>query len=120
MRATSPIVAPYLDRRLITLVGRDITDQSDKRYKALAVSKSVSTVKGTLYNIDSVKDSVIIVEGVFDCWRIGDACVATFGTKVTHEQILMLRGFRRAFVLFDADAVHAAERIVRKPMVHTS
>lgn len=106
------IVAPvYLDRRLITLVGRDITDLSDKRYKALAVSKSISTVKGSLYNIDSVKDSVIIVEGVFDCWRIGDGCVATFGTKVTHEQILMLRGLKRAFILFDADAIKQAQKI---------
>ena len=106
------IVAPvYLNHKLITLVGRDITDLSDRRYKALAISKSISTVKGSLYNIDSVGDSVIIVEGVFDCWRIGDSCVATFGTKVTHEQVLMLRGLRRAFVLFDADAVRQAQKI---------
>lgn len=106
------IVAPvYLDRKLVTLVGRDITDISDQRYKALSVSKSVSSVKNTLYNIDSVKDSAIIVEGIFDCWRIGEGCIATFGTKVTHEQILMLRGLKRAFVMFDADAVKQAYKI---------
>ncbi len=106
------IVAPvYLDHRLITLVGRDITDKSDRRYKALAVSKSVSTVKSALYNIDSVKDVVVLVEGIFDCWRIGDACVATFGTKVTHEQILLLKGIRRAFVLFDSEAVTEAQKL---------
>ena len=106
------IVAPvYLDKKLITLVGRDITDRSDKRYKALAISKSIATVKSSLYNIDSVKDSVIIVEGIFDCWRIGDGCVATFGTKFTHEQILMFRGLKRAFVLFDAEAAKEANHI---------
>lgn len=106
------IVAPvYLDGEIVSLVGRDITDKSDQRYKALSVSKSKLPIKSTLYNIDSIDKNVVIVEGIFDCWRIGDSCVATFGTKVTPEQILLLKGVGNAFVLFDADAKDAAEKL---------
>jgi len=106
------IVAPvYLDNTLVSLVGRDITDKSDQRYKALAVSKSKMPLKSTLYNIDSVQRDAIIVEGITDVWRIGDGCVATLGTKVTSDQVLLLRGIRNAYVLFDAEAKNEAEKL---------
>lgn len=106
------IVAPvYLDEKIVSLVGRDITDKSELRYKTLSVSKSKMPIKSTLYNIDNVDRDVIVVEGIFDCWRIGDSCVATLGTKVTPEQVLMLRGMRNVFILFDADAKAQAEKL---------
>ena len=106
------IVAPvYLDHQIMSLVGRDITDKSDRRYKVLSVSKSKLPIKSTLYNIDNAGRDVIIVEGIFDCWRIGDSCVATLGTKFTAEQILLLKGFRNAFILFDPEARRQAEKL---------
>lgn len=106
------IVAPvYLDRQLVTFVGRDITGLSDKRYKNLANELSVIPCKQTLYNIDSVRDTAIVVEGIFDVWRIGDGCVATFGTAITNEQILLLKDLRRVFILYDYDAIKPAEHL---------
>ena len=106
------IVAPvYLDKKIVSLIGRDITGKSELRYKTLAVSKSKMSIKSTLYNIDSVNRDVIVVEGIFDCWRIGDSCVATMGTKFTAEQVLQFRGLRNVHILFDADARNQAEKL---------
>lgn len=106
------IVAPVrLNGNIVSLVGRDITDKSDLRYKTLSVAKSKIPIKSTLYNIDSVDRDAVVVEGIFDCWRIGDSCVATLGTKFTSEQILLLRGMRNVFILFDSDASHQAEKL---------
>jgi DNA primase len=53
----------------------------------------------------------VIVEGIFDAWRIGSGAVATFGTRYTHEQLLLLRGMKRAFILYDADAIPIAHKL---------
>lgn len=106
------IVAPvYIDHKMVSLVGRDITNKSDLRYKTLPISKSKMPLKSTLYNIDSVDQDVIVVEGIFDVFRIGDSCVATLGTKFTASQLLLLKGIRNAFILFDADARDQAEHL---------
>jgi len=98
------IVAPvYLDKKLISFVGRDITNLAEKRYKNLSNEKSSVEIKKILYNIDTVKQDVILVEGLFDVFRIGDGCVATLGTVVTNEQILLLKGLRNVFILFDSE-----------------
>jgi DNA primase len=63
-------------------------------------------MKECLYNIDTVKDTAIIVEGVTDVWRIGQGCVATMGLEYTTEQIKLLvdRGVKQAFVMFDSES----------------
>ncbi len=109
------IVAPvYLNGKIVSLVGRDITNKSDQRYKTLAVSKSKLPIKSTLYNFDTVDRDVVLVEGIFDCWRVGDSCAATLGTKTTADQILLLRGLRNVFILFDADAKTQAEHLATR------
>ena len=59
-----------------------------------------------LYNFDTVKDCVVIVEGVTDVWRMGDGFVCSFRKAMTPEQIqfLMKKRIKRAFVMYDADA----------------
>ncbi len=106
------VIAPvYYQRELITYTGRDITGKSDLRYKHCPIEQSKIPIKNCLYNLDTVRDRVIIVEGITDVWRIGDECVATFGTQYTKEQIALLTGIKKAFVLYDADAPVAAEKL---------
>ena len=98
------LIAPvYLDNELVTFVGRDITNQSEDRYKNAPIEQSKLPAKETLYNIDSVKDTAIIVEGITDVWRMGDGCVATFGTVFTDAQVKMFEGVKRAFIMFDSE-----------------
>jgi len=106
------IVAPiYHNYTMVTLVGRDITGKAKQPYKALPAERSVNSTKEVLYNIDTVKDTAVIVEGIFDVWRIGDSAVATMGTKYTHQQLRLLRGVERVFIMFDADATKEAHKM---------
>jgi len=101
------IIPFYLDRQLITYTGRDVTEKAEIKYKHLANEKSVVPVKKTLYNIDSILegDSIIIVEGVTDVWRLGESAIATMGIQYTQEQVEMIlkKNPKKVIVLFDAD-----------------
>lgn len=99
------IIPIYYRNRLVAFQGRDITGQAKNKYESSGQSESIINPKRILYNLDNCKkDSVIVVEGIFDCWRIGDDCVATLGTSLHEEQvILMVRRFKEVFLLFDPE-----------------
>ena len=61
--------------------------------------------KHVLYNIDNCKsDTVVMVEGIFDVMRLGkyDVC-ASFGTSFMAEQLLLLKPYKRIFMLYDSE-----------------
>ena len=62
--------------------------------------------KQLLYGEDYAGQSIIIVEGPTDVWRIGPGAVATFGTRPTAAQIIRMGRYIERYVLFD----HGAER----------
>ncbi len=106
-------VGPYRFRILVPIVQngemvsfttRDVTGRSTP-YLHCPDGRSITPIKDCLYNLDSVGDKVIIVEGVTDVWRLGKGTVATFGTNFTKRQVELLhdRGIERAFVLFDPE-----------------
>ncbi len=107
------IVPVYYKRELISYVGRDVTGKLQNKYRNSSIEESKIPVKDTLFNLDTVKDKVIIVEGVFDVFRLGRGTVATFGTKYKKEQIAKLIGVKQAFILFDADDPDAPEQAER-------
>lgn len=99
------LIPLFLDGRLVSYLGRDITGQSKMRYKNLALDKSILDPKDCLYNIDACKsDEVFILEGPTDVWRMGPGFVATLGTSVTSAQVkLIAQRFKRATFLFDPE-----------------
>ena len=108
------IIPYYYHSKLICFNTRDITDKASLRYQFCDIENSVIEVKHTFYNIDSITDACIIVEGPSDVWRIGDGCIALSGKHFTQEQLLMLREkeIKKALVLYDADDIE--ERIGEK------
>jgi DNA primase len=101
----------FMNGRMVSFTGRDVTGTSKSPYYNSSEEYSVRDVKQCLYNMDSViNDTAVVVEGPLDAWRIGEGAVATFGTKYTKEQIRLLRGMKRVFVLFDADAIPLAHK----------
>jgi len=108
------IIPIYFNGKLVSYQGRDITDKSDLRYKACPIEKEVIHHKHIVYGIDHVKNKkAVIVEGVFDVWRLGYGAVCTFGTEVTNEQVLLLaERLERAYICFDdEDAEGKAESL---------
>jgi DNA primase len=58
--------------------------------------------KHLLFNYDLCKeDFIVLVEGVFDALRLGDGACATFGTQFMAEQLLLVKPFKRVFMLYD-------------------
>lgn len=114
------IIAPiYLNNRLVSYQGRDITDRSLLKYKACKKENEVIHHKHTLYGIDKVLgDTVIVVEGITDVWRLGVGAVATFGIEYTTEQVVMLHSrFQKIFILYDAypaKAVTQSEKLANE------
>ena len=107
------IIAPvYHDNRLVSYIGRDITDRSAKKYLPCPAEKELRPHKQCLYGLDLVpRDSVVVVEGITDVWRLGPGAVATFGSKFTLAQVNILAQFKTCHVMYDADAEASADKL---------
>jgi len=104
------IIIPFFeDGKIITFTSRDITDEQGIRYLDCPIDLSVHHVNYTLYNIDSVRQGgcAVIVEGVFDVWRVGDGAVASSTTSLTNRQLELLqeKELKRCVVMFDAGKI---------------
>lgn len=93
------------DGRLCTFQGRDYTGKSDLRYKCCPVEKAIVHHKHLLYGAEMAQGlkRIVVVEGVFDQWRMGQGCVATFGTSLTREQVNLLTNWKEVIFLFDPE-----------------
>jgi DNA primase len=108
------IIAPiYFARRMVSFVGRDVSEEARDTYLNCPNQDSIIPAKRCLYNIDSVDKVALIVEGITDVWRIGRGTVATLGVEFTKAQINQLTGLDKVFVMFDAgrQATNMAHRL---------
>lgn len=101
------VIPIYFNHRIVTYVGRDITDKNKISYLALKESESVFPTKELLYGFDDVPPgyNIVVVEGIIDQWKLGNGSVATFGTAWTIDQISLLRYLnpRKITILFDSE-----------------
>lgn len=99
------IIPVIVDSVIVNFTGLDVTGAKSNKYKHCPNDKAIMPMKDCLYNIDTVTDTALIVEGVTDVWRVGDGTVATMGIEYTKAQLALLveRGVKKAFVLYDAE-----------------
>jgi len=98
------IIPIYYNNKLVSFTSRDITEQSNLKYKACPKKEAVISHKEILYGIDHTKEKTIICEGPMDVWRLGYGAVCTFGTKVTKKQLkLIIDRFDKVYLMFDPD-----------------
>lgn len=97
--------------KIISYQGRTVCDD-DLRYKVCPISQSKKHYKTVLYGADLVDKNkpIIVVEGIFDAWRINNNAVATFGTSVTNSQIKELSEYKKSFILFDSTDAAGQEK----------
>lgn len=107
------IIPIIMGNRIVSYTARDVTGQAKSKYKHLSNEKSIVPVKQCIYNIDTVQDKIIILEGTADVWRVGSGSVAMFGTEFTTTQLNMLfsKNLSEAYVMFDEGAIKKAERL---------
>ena len=108
------IVPVYHFGTLVNFVARAISDK---------ISKKVLTPKGNdqykyCFNLDNLwgLSEVVLVEGVFDVLVIPDKAVATFGKKITVEQVALLKkaGIKEVTFCFDDDAIEEAYKFAQE------
>ncbi len=100
------VIPVYQKGRVVTYVGRDVTGKSQLPYKNLAERKSILPAKECVYNIDSIHETAIIVEGIFDAWRFGVHGIATLGIQFTATQTRTIASrVRKAFICYDPEPI---------------
>ena len=101
-RIIIPVIRNY---RLVTFTSIEISDDSFIRYKHLSDDLSIVSVKELLFGSEFTdKHSVIVVEGIFDFFRMGDGSVPTFGTKFTGAQKRLLAKYNYVKIVGDGDS----------------
>lgn len=97
------LVMPILvNGELVSWQTRDITGQARIPYLSCPAGQEQVKHKHIVYGMDLTQiDRVVIVEGVFDAWRMGPGAVATFGLGFTDEQVSLLSEFSTRFIVYD-------------------
>lgn len=109
------IIPIYMNKQLVSFTGRDYTGQSAVRYKHVFIEACIIPPSSCLYNIDSVKDKCILVEGPTDAWRLGDGAVSLQGIRHTKEQIRYLtdKNLKKVVILFDSGKEEEATKLAK-------
>lgn len=108
-RIITPII---MERRLVAYSGRTFIDH-DIKYMNSPTEACIIPPASCLYNIDTVKDKAIFVEGVTDVWRMGRESVGMMGIKFTSQQIAYIgsKNLKEAYIMFDKGAEDQARKL---------
>jgi hypothetical protein len=109
------IIPIYMNFKLAGFTARDVSYKSSIRYKNQPKHECPVLPERWVYNVDRAEETVVVVEGPFDVWRMGNSFVSFMGTEATTAQTAALvnKGVKRAIVLYDPEeeAQEQAERI---------
>lgn len=110
------IIPIYWNGELASFQTRDITGQAERKYLACPMKRERVHHKNILYGKQKKWrqfPALIVVEGVFDVWRLGPCAAATFGTSFKMEQVLELaKAHDRFFIIYDNE--HQAQEQAHK------
>lgn len=99
------------DGETMAYCGRTIRDIEPK-YRMPANDQLRADPREVIYGLQYCTDTVVIVEGPADVWKFGPGAVATLGIDWTREQAVILKDYRRRFIIFDPEP-EAQKRAVR-------
>lgn len=108
------IIPVALGGKPMSFIGLDHTGRQKVKYKAASTEESIRPTSQLIYGWDQIPrgpsgiaqpKSILITEGVTDCWRMGPGTVATLGMSVSTTQIkgLMVLNAERYFIMFDGE-----------------
>ena len=102
------IIIPFydLDENVIAYQGRILSKHGKPKYKMTENDKLPVEPDSIIYGLHKVPgDSIIIVEGCSDVWRMGPGAVATCGIDWKISQANQLRKYKNRFIMFDPENV---------------
>ena len=99
---------------IVNYIARDVTNRHKTRYKTCPDSEALVPLEDLFYNLDTVEDKAVLVEGVFDVWRIGPGAIASFGIQLSNSQLDQLSDLKKLTILFDSDAKETADSLAEQ------
>lgn len=110
--AVNRLICPlFMGGKMVTWQARYIGEANwryvPKYYNLRGAAKSAA-----LYNYDTAKTFpfVVIVEGYFDAWRVGDCAVAILGRTLSETQMNLIKStWKVAIIALDDDAYYYSE-----------
>lgn len=102
--------------KVVSWTTRSISDKSELRYISAKPEEESVALKSLLYGQDKAKNSIVVVEGPFDVWRIGPGAVCTFGISYSKSQLMRIASYPMRTIIFDKDKSgrRAARRLCRE------
>lgn len=93
----------FWNGKMVSYETRDVTGRHPSKYIACPSELEIIPRKHILYcRQEALMDTVIVVEGTSDVWRLGVNSVATFGINFTPYQVrLLAKMFKRTAICFD-------------------
>jgi len=124
------IIPIFIGSSIVNFTARDITGQALKKYKECSRQKAIIQKEFLFYGLNKLyKETALIVEGVFDVWRIGNGALGVLGSSFSDQSIvkrillLIEKGIKNVFIMFDGEeqAQKQSEKIANKmaPIFHT-
>ena len=101
---TFRVIIPIYDEqdRILSYTSRAISDKAKLKYKACPETETTFSTKECIYGLNNVlNDSILIVEGPTDVWKMGAGAVCPCGIAFTPRQIRILSAFTKRYILFD-------------------
>ena len=100
------IIPIYWEGKVVSFQGRAITKNAFLRYKTCPIERERIHHKHILYihpeTLAKPPETLIVVEGVTDVWRLGKNAVATFGIEFKEEQVrCLVKLSKNICILFD-------------------
>lgn len=97
----------HVDGEIVTWTTRRMTDD-EPRYHSASPAQSTIPIDETLLGIDYCRNSILCVEGPFDCFALGPGSTCAFGLRYSARQKETISGFPLRSFLFDAGVEETA------------
>jgi DNA primase len=107
-------------RKIVNFTARALSNRNPLSYKTCPNEKAEIDINDLLYGYDDIQPEspIVIVEGIFDQWRLGAGSVAIFKSELTPTQVSLIREKKpsKVFILLDEDTLEKEkpEKIANK------
>jgi len=112
LRLSWRIYIPIFHRgQRVSWTTRAVGGKVQPRYISAAPAEEAVPHKSLVYGLDFCRDSIVVVEGPTDVWRIGPGAGPLMGAAYTPSQVKLIAQIPRRFILLDRDAYRVARRL---------
>lgn len=88
---------------IVSWTTRAVGENVKLRYLSASAEESAIPIEDLLYGIDYVCNSVVLVEGPMDVWKIGPGAAALLGMRVSPAQLEQLSRIPNRTICFDRE-----------------